>query len=220
MSGRWKWLSDLLARSAPPPPGTEAEGAARIDPADLPGPGWNDAIIWWLERQDRRALHRLALGWNWDRSTRPLRYIVDRPDCDKGTALTIFFMGEPERFASHNRSGPYHNPGFQPLFTRPLQLWNDDTMGEEELWLLRRISENWAAGHYKTFDFYPGEDAVHWLTRHPVEARPSPANMPWPVPVDLVTAVPQGEVVDTGYDQEGCPSELCEALERRPDIHP
>lgn len=191
-----------------------------IHPADLPGPTASDALIWWLERQDRRELHRVALDWNWDKSTRPLRYIVDRPDCDKGTALTIFFSGEPEQYASHNASGPYHHPDYRRLFEEKLEPSDDDFLFEEGLWLLRRISENWAAGLYKTFDFYPGENAIYWLTKHPLKSRPSPANMPWPVPADLCTAVPRGEVLDTWGYQEGFPSEICDALEQRSDIQP
>jgi hypothetical protein len=218
------WWKRLMMGGGVPP---EAPAPARpwrerppIDPAALPGPSYKDALIWWLEQQDRRELHRVALNWNWDVSTRPLRYIVDRPDCDKGTALTIFFSGEPERFAAHNPSGPYHDPRFQHLFHEPLQPLDDDIMAEEALWLMRRISENWAAALYRTFDFFPGENAVHWLTAHPVAYRPSPANMPWPLPEDLCTAVPQGEVLDNWGYEEGFPVELIDALQQRPDIHP
>ena len=191
-----------------------------IDPADLPGPTAYDALIWWLERQGPDELHRVALGWNWDCSTRPLRYSVDRPDCDKGTALTIFYSAEPERFASHNPSGPYHQADYQPYFREALKPSDDDFLFEDGLWLMRRISENWATGRYTTFDFYPGENAVHWLTRHPPHARPRPDNMPWPIPADLCTAVPQGERLATDDFDEGFPRELVEALEQRPDVLP
>ncbi|HEX8241542.1 MAG TPA: DUF4274 domain-containing protein [Allosphingosinicella sp.] len=222
----WKWL---IAPGSEPEPGLSGPAAqtARswrerpsVDPADLPGPSAKDALIWWLARQDRRELHRVALNWNWDTSTRPLRYIVDRPDCDKGTALTIFFSGEPEQYASHNLSGPYHRPDYQRYFQEPLKLSDDDFLFEEGLWLLRRISENWARGFYRSFDFYPGENAVYWLATRPVEHRLKPADLPWPVPDELCAAVPQGEVLDTWGYHEGFPVEICDALDRRPDIHP
>jgi hypothetical protein len=193
---------------------------AGIDLDAVPGPTWSHALIWWLEQQGADEMHRVALGWNWDNDTMPLRYIIDRPDCDRGTALTIFFSAEPDRFASHNRHGPYHDPNWQHLFASRLVDPEDRYMAEDGLWLLRRISENWAAGLYRSYRFYPGENAVFYLTQRPEAVKIRPDNMPWPVPADLCDSVPQGEKVDERFYSEGFPPVFEDLFAMRPDILP
>jgi hypothetical protein len=39
--------------------------------------------------------HVAADIWNWDYSHAPLLWMIRQPDCDKATALTIFFKGQP-----------------------------------------------------------------------------------------------------------------------------
>ena len=193
-----------------------------IDPSVVPGSTYNDAMIWWLEQQqDPAQLHRVALNWNWDRDTRPLRYIVDQPICDKGTALSIFFMAEPDLYAVHNPSGPYHDPNYRKPIHEPLP----DPDGEgivEPIWLIRRIAENWAAGLYETYRYYPDESAVFYLTQRPPHLKISPTNLPWPVPSDLCAAVPQGEQLDMkGFNTgDGYPDVLIDVFDARPDIMP
>ena len=193
-----------------------------IDPSIVPGPTYNDAMIWWLQQQrDPAQLHRVALTWNWDRETRPLRYIVDRPDCDKGTALSIFFSADPDTYAAHNPSGPYHDPNYRQLMQNPLRQLDDVGLGEEPIWLIRRIASNWAAGLYKTYRYYPGENAVFYLMKRPAHLKISPTNLPWSVPADLCDAVPQGEHLDTrGFDSSDYPEELGKVFDQRPDIGP
>jgi hypothetical protein len=193
---------------------------AGLDPLAVPGPTCKHALIWWLERHGPDELHKVALAWNWDQDTLPLRYIVDRPDCDKGTALTIFFSGEPNLYAAQNRGGPYDDPRYQHLFTQELIASPDEIMPEDILWLLRRISENWAAGFYKTYRFFPGENAVFFLTKPPSHLKISPDNMPWPVPADLCDSTPQGEMLDILDYGEGYPSLLEDVFAMRPDIRP
>lgn len=191
-----------------------------LDPATVPGPSYDHALIWWLEQQGAEELHKVALARNWDRGTWPLRYIVDRPDCDKGTALTIFFSGEPDRYAAHNAGGPYHDPSYRALFSQALAPSDDRHLGEEAIWLLRRISENWAAGLYKTYRFFPGENAVFYLTSRPADLKISPHNMPWAVPADLCDSIAQGEALETSWYGEGYPVALEQVFEHRPDIQP
>jgi len=192
-----------------------------IDPSIVPGPSYNDAMIWWLEQQrDPAQLHRVALTWNWDRETRPLRYIVDRPDCDKGTALSIFYSAAPDYYASNtSHSGPFHDPNYKSRFSDPLPTPDDIWHIDEPIWLIRRIASNWAAGRYKTYRFYPNENAVFYLTDPRPGIRINPAKMPWPIPLDLCNAVPQGEKLSTEAFHD-YPIELLNVFDKRPDIHP
>jgi hypothetical protein len=43
-------------------------------------------------------LHELAFRYNWDDGLEGLRAIVSHPKCDLGTALMIYWHGEPEEF--------------------------------------------------------------------------------------------------------------------------
>ena len=194
----------------------------RIDPAIVPGPTYNHAMIWWLRRQtDPAQLHRAALNWNWDRETWPLRYIVDRPDCDKGTALSIFFSAEPDWYAAHNSTGPYHDPNYRRLIHDPLPEPDDISRIDEPIWLIRRIASNWAAGLYKTYRYHPNENAVFYLTQRPAHLKISPTNLPWPIPADLCDSLPQGERLDCrGFEGSDYPDALQEVFDQRPDIQP
>lgn len=192
-----------------------------IDPSIVPGPTYNDAMIWWLQQQrDPAQLHRAALNWNWSRDTRPLRHIVDRPDCDKGTALSIFFLAEPDRYANHNLGGPYHDPNYHKPINDPLPHRDDIWRIDEPIWLVRRIASNWAAGLYKHYRFFPHESAVFYLTQRPSHLKINPTNLPWPIPADLCDAVPQGVHLDANGFGDDYPDALCAVFDRRPDIQP
>lgn len=39
--------------------------------------------------------HQFVLYWNWDDGVKPLQWIVEQPDTDKGTALYIYWLSNP-----------------------------------------------------------------------------------------------------------------------------
>ena len=50
-------------------------------------------------------LHHFACNFNWDCGTDELAAVVDHPDCDAGTALMIFWLGQPAHyFRAHKRN--------------------------------------------------------------------------------------------------------------------
>lgn len=56
-------------------------------------------IIEWLKRQGTAEWHGYVERHQWDGgTTAPLDWIVAQPDCDAGTAATIFWMGEPDYY--------------------------------------------------------------------------------------------------------------------------
>lgn len=56
-------------------------------------------IIDWLSRQGPAEWHGYVERHQWDgESTAPLKWIVAQPDCDAATALTIFWMAEPDYY--------------------------------------------------------------------------------------------------------------------------
>jgi hypothetical protein len=71
--------------------------------------------------------HLVADGWDWDRGEDPLWWIVTRRNCDRATALMIFW-----------RTRPYQYLG-QPAF---------QAMDVDEYDLYHTIRSRWAAGFY------------------------------------------------------------------------
>lgn len=52
----------------------------------------------WLASASPDEWHAVALGWNWDRGVGPLRWMVDQPACDGGTAQFVFWQCRPQDF--------------------------------------------------------------------------------------------------------------------------
>lgn len=51
--------------------------------------------IAWLETASPDDWHRAVLDFNWDWDIDPLFWIARQPQCDKATALTMFWKGQP-----------------------------------------------------------------------------------------------------------------------------
>lgn len=54
--------------------------------------------IAWLKTATPDDWHRVALDYNWDEGVETLYWIVQQPDCDRATALDIFWKGQPAWF--------------------------------------------------------------------------------------------------------------------------
>ncbi|MFW2541431.1 DUF4274 domain-containing protein [Primorskyibacter sp. 2E107] len=50
------------------------------------------AMIAWLEKQDVDTWHRVVQSWNYDSGDAVLRWILSRPECDRGTAAQVFLV--------------------------------------------------------------------------------------------------------------------------------
>jgi hypothetical protein len=86
------------------------------------------AFARWLETEaGPDAWHCVAEGWNWDAGEDPLWWIVTRPDCDRATALMVFW-----------KTVPYHYLGRQP--------W--ETTEPVDYDLYHTIRARWAGGFY------------------------------------------------------------------------
>lgn len=56
---------------------------------------WLERHIAWLKDASPEDWHRVALDFNWDNRIDSLLWIVQQPECDKATALTIFWLAQP-----------------------------------------------------------------------------------------------------------------------------
>lgn len=47
----------------------------------------------WLKAATPEEWHHVASNWNWDNGFKSLQWIIRQPNCDRGTALLIYWMG-------------------------------------------------------------------------------------------------------------------------------
>ena len=70
------------------------------------------------EIESPEELHQLAWNHNWDDGIQFLEWMVEHPQCDKGTALLIFWLGEPAfhfRFSKRNEVSDWAFPTWKFL---------------------------------------------------------------------------------------------------------
>ena len=71
------------------------------------GGHWNpENTISWLRRQGPSVWHELARGFHWGNSgVGPLRAIVEFPNCDRATVMSIFALATPDYYEDELASG-------------------------------------------------------------------------------------------------------------------
>jgi hypothetical protein len=139
-------------------------------------------LLAWLKKAGPADWHRCACTWNWDQPFDAIRWIVRQPDCDAGTAITLFARGEPSYYAQ---------------FATIAEIEAKAGWAMETVRFLIEICERWQAGHYAAWRFRP--DQLPEL---------DPDSLPWPVPSTLARAQAKGEALDLGGWSEGFPPEL------------
>lgn len=55
----------------------------------------NEALIKYLKKNTPREWHQTANGWNWDSNLDVLKWIIFQKECDKATALLIYWRSIP-----------------------------------------------------------------------------------------------------------------------------
>ena len=125
--------------------------------------------------------HRIALYGNWD-FTEPQvwTWIVSQPDCDKATALAIFWKASPEYYLQYaDRSQ-----------ARPAELDTYD--------LIALIRERWRAGAYTHAEFAFDPDTDAWPLDRAALARQYGARVDRDLPTDMRIKLPGRPVPDEG----------------------
>jgi hypothetical protein len=75
-----------------------------------------DNLLEWLKDRGPEDWHRSACTWNWDNEMTAMDWVLDQPDCDAGTATTLFARGEPTYFSEFGslqqvaEQSPYNLP--------------------------------------------------------------------------------------------------------------
>jgi hypothetical protein len=148
----------------------------------LPDGPTDDELIGWLRLAGADDWHRSALTWNWDNDFGPIAWIIAQPECDAGTAISLFALGEP---------------GYYTQFDSMAAIEAGAPYMMETVRFLMDICERWAAGQYRSYRFRPERvPDIH------------PGSMPWAVPESLARAPMRGEALDTDNWVEGYPLKL------------
>jgi len=160
-------------------------------------------IIDWMIPRGPIDWHRVADSFNWDCDLAPLIWIAKQPDCDRGTAVTMFNLSEPHVILpelSAMRAGEVLN-----------------YLPEEELVaLLETLIAGAEAGYYSTRTFRVGESAESMIRSIQESLRhPHFADRDWDIPEIFFDTVSDGLVVDSTGFEEGTPPEVFEAYCRR-----
>src|SRR5271155_3928056 len=60
-----------------------------------------DIFLAWLQESGPDEWHRWAVDWNWDHGTELFWWIIAQPNCDRGTALSIYYTAQPDYFSRY-----------------------------------------------------------------------------------------------------------------------
>jgi len=131
----------------------------------------------WLEQSGPDEWHRWATSWNWDHGTDLIAWVIGQEGCDRGTALSVYYLAQPDFYAE-----------FDTLDAARAQAGPDDDIVD----LMVAICRNWAAGLYRDYAFEPDFVALEYLAQGEAAMRALAGRVPWEVPDDLAAAPIQG----------------------------
>lgn len=128
--------------------------------------------------------HQVAWSWNWDAGTEPLQWIIRQPNCDRGTALLIYWHAGPRwmaQYASRDEAPSYQHEGYD---------------------LIMEIEAAYLAGRYTNtqISFDPRDDLGYdWTAEY--------ADQPYrrPIPQQMYFASPGRKVARQDDFDEGYP---------------
>jgi hypothetical protein len=154
-------------------------------------------FLGWLQENGPDEWHRWAISWNWDHGTGLFEWIIAQPNCDRGTALSIYCGAQPD----------YHS-----RYASVEEALAESPSGPEVVALMTRICEMWREGAYSTYAYRPSEGAIEYLTQGKDAMLALAATEPWDEPDDLATAGIQGEPNSFDRTIDGVPVEMLRAL--------
>ena len=117
----------------------------RLDDDDKDARHDKKLLSWFAEKSGPEDWHRFALGANWD-FVEPelLQWIVKHPDCDRATALVLFWKSQPDYFLQFAGAGDVpdvNKDGFE---------------------LISAIRSRWIGGNYSRSEFSFEMDRDVW----------------------------------------------------------
>jgi len=138
--------------------------------------------------------HKIALGWNWDSTHEPISWIIQQTECDRSTALAVYWYGGAGWYVQ------FENREAVPDWSLP----NYD--------LIKDVEQRYVRGFYtrQEIAFDPHNDDGHdWTSEYGDEA------VKQPIPALLRESL-TGRIV-TGYPEEGYPPQVIAQIENHND---
>jgi hypothetical protein len=153
---------------------------------------YNLALIKYLEKSSPEEWHQIAWNWNWDNGIEPLLWIIRQPQCNKGTALLIYWYSGPKWLYQYNNRDE----------VKPYNLISYD--------LVKEIEEKYTSGFYQNdnINFDPANDfdGHDWTKEYEeIEVK---QNIP-----DMMFKPTLGQKVSKKVIAEGYPQEVIEEVE-------
>lgn len=156
----------------------------------------------WLHAATPDQWHQSAQSWNWDNGTYRLKWIVEQPTCDLGTALLIFWGSDP--FWNLRQLNPYRDPRER----------SSAAVDAESINIQIRILNRWLFDDFATsdiaFDGYPIRDdmKMNILPIVPIEV------------LEEMASPRPGKKIERGQFDEGIPWDIVEAFNKANGIEP
>jgi len=85
---------------------------------------YEQMVIDWMSNKGAPEWHGVARGWNWDNDLAPLFWIVDQEDCDKATALSVFWLSDPHYYIDKDHHAYIPRGEVHELVHKILGNWN------------------------------------------------------------------------------------------------
>src|SRR3989344_4934279 len=71
---------------------------------------YETALLEYLKTATPAMWHQIAWNWNWDDGhDGPIKWILDNPECDKGTALLVYWYLSPRYFSQYENADVVKN---------------------------------------------------------------------------------------------------------------
>lgn len=129
----------------------------------------------WLEQSGPDEWHRWATSWNWGHGIDLLFWVIEQDRCDRGTALSVYYLAQPDFYARFD------------TIEAALKSGDGDAVD-----LMVAICRNWAAGLYRDYAFEPADVALEYMNQGPAAMRDLAGRLPWDMPDDMAAAPIQG----------------------------
>jgi hypothetical protein len=97
-----------------------------------------ELIIRYLAGCTSEEIHQLVLAWNFDNSKKPIQWIADSPKTDRGTALMLFWLMEPD---------------FAYQFETKAEMKANEPWYEEDWDIIETLEKNYMSDFYKNQEF-------------------------------------------------------------------
>ena len=93
------------------------------------------------------GLHLFCCSYNWDSDVLPLLRALDLPQCDRATALAIYWLAEPDEYAGRESVSNWARQHFEVFKKAEARLTADDFINREIIFNVRAelggIDEYW-----------------------------------------------------------------------------